>query len=136
MEKQKLDRILEMIQSNETLREQYKENPDATINVMIAWLDAEEQGVDLDPYFSRKQAMEFGIQNLENELKAQKERGNLAEAELIARDIVIRKRMLPLIGKEGEYPEEVSELKEMQANLEEDRNAYVQETIDTLGPRL
>ena len=62
MEKQKAERIMQMIQSNETLRKQYKENKEETINIMYAWLDAEENGMDLDPYFSRKQALEFTIQ--------------------------------------------------------------------------
>ena len=136
MEKQKIDRIMEMILSNETLKEQFKENKEETINLMRVWLDAEEQGIDLDPYYSRKQAIEFGIQKLEHDLQVQQERGNIADAELIARDIVIKKRILPLIGKEEEYPEEILQIKQMEECLREDRIALSEANQEKSGPRL
>lgn len=124
MEKAMIERIMEMIQSNETLKEQYKTNPDETINLMRLWLDAEEKGEDLDPFFSRRQAMDFGIQNLKQQLEAYQSQGKIAEAELIAEEIAIKSKMLPLIGKETEHPEEIREITEMEERLNEKKAAY------------
>ena len=124
MEKAMIERIMEMIQSNETLKEQYKTNPDETINLMRLWLDAEEKGEDLDPFFSRRQAMDFGIQNLKQQLEAYQSQGKIAEAELIAEEIAIKSKMLPLIGKEAEHPEEIREITEMEERLNEKKAAY------------
>jgi hypothetical protein len=123
MEKQKLNRIMAMIQDSEELQRQYKEDKEGTINMLHAWLDAEDQGMDLDPFFSEKQALELNIQQLQHDLKAYQERGQVAEAEMIAREIVIKTKRLPLIGKESEFPEEVAEIKAMQASLDEEREA-------------
>ena len=123
MEKQKLNRIMVMIQDSEELQRQYKEDKEGTINMLHAWLDAEDQGMDLDPFFSEKQALELNIQQLQHDLKAYQERGQVVEAEMIAREIVIKTKRLPLIGKESEFPEEVAEIKAMQASLDEEREA-------------
>lgn len=123
MEKQKINRIMAMIQGSEELQRQYKEDKEGTINMLHAWLDAEDQGMDLDPFFSEKQALELNIQQLQHDLKAYQERGQVAEAEMIAREIVIKTKRLPLIGKESEFPEEVAEIKAMQASLDEEREA-------------
>lgn len=138
MEKQRKDRIMEMILTNETLKKQYKENPEATIVMMNDWLDAEEKGVELDPFFSRKQALEINIQELEHDLEAYKERGNIAKCELIAKEIVIKRKSLPLIGKEAEHPEEVKKIEEMNNKLQEEKRAYMQAEFEqnNLGPRL
>ena len=126
MEKQKLDRIMEMIQSNETLKMQYQENPDETVNLMISWLDAEEKGIDLDPYFSRRQAMEFTIEKLKKDLEICREKGNIAEAELIAREIEISSDMLSIVGREPDFPEKVRQIRQKQICLSEDREALNQ----------
>jgi hypothetical protein len=136
MEKQKAERIMQMIQSNETLRKQYQENKEETINIMYAWLDAEEKGIDLDPYFSRRQALEFTIQKLEHDFKVLREKGNVVESELIAREMLIKKRTLAILGKEEENIEEVAEIKRMQLELEEDRKALTQPKENNIGPTL
>ena len=123
MEKQRLNRIMAMIQDSEELQRQYKEDKEGTINKLHAWLDAEDQGMDLDPFFSEKQALELNIQQLQHDLKVYQERGQVVEAEMIAREIVIKTKRLPLIGRESEFPEEVAEIKAMQASLDEEREA-------------
>ena len=133
MEKQKIDRMMQMILTNETLKEQYKENPRETVGVMMDWLDAEEKGVELDPYYSRKQTLEFTIQKLKNDLNIYKEKGNVLECEFIAREILIKRRQLSIIGNEQDYPGEVAAIKEMQDSLNEDRMAI---ESNNKGPRL
>jgi hypothetical protein len=123
MEKQKMDRILDMIQSSEELQRQYKEDKEGTINTLRTWLDAEDKGMELDPFFSEKQALEFNIQQLEHDVKVYQERGLIAEAEMIAKEAVIKRKRLPLIGKESEFPEEIAEIKAMQASLDEEKEA-------------
>ncbi len=123
MEKQKLNRIMAMIQSSEELQRQYKEDKEGTINRLRTWLDAEDQGMELDPFFSEKQALELNIQQLQHDLKVYQGKGQVVEAEMIAREIVIKSKRLPLIGKESEFPEEVAEIKAMQASLDEERKA-------------
>ena len=139
MEKQRIDRIMEMIQSNESLRNQYKQNPEATINVIYAWLDAEDQGKDLDPYFSQKEALENEIKRLEHDLMAYQERGLIAEAEIIVNQIFIKRRRLALIGREDEFPEEVAELRALENNLAEGRIGlyeYKNKDEEKQGPTL
>lgn len=123
MEKQKTDRILDMIKSSEELQRQYSEDKEGTLNMLRDWLDAEDKGMELDPFFSEKQALEINIQQLEQDVKAYQERGQLAEAELIAQEVVIKRKRLPLIGRESEFPEEVAEINAMQASLDEERQA-------------
>ncbi len=123
MEKQKMDRILNMIKSSEELQRQYSEDKEGTINMLRGWLDAEDKGMELDPFFSEKQALEINIQQLEQDVKAYQERGQLTEAELIAQEVVIKRKRLPLIGRESEFPEEVAEINAMQASLNEERQA-------------
>ncbi len=123
MEKQKMDRILDMIKSSEELQRQYSEDKEGTINMLRGWLDAEDKGMELDPFFSEKQALEINIQQLEQDVKAYQERGQLTEAELIAQEVVIKRKRLPLIGRESEFPEEVAEINAMQASLDEERKA-------------
>ncbi len=125
-----------MIQRHETLRKHYQANKEETINIMYAWLDAEEKGIDLDPYFSRRQALEFTIQKLEHDFKVLREKGNVVESELIAREMLIKKRTLAILGKEEENIEEVAEIKRMQLELEEDRKALTQPKENNIGPTL
>lgn len=138
MEKQKLNRIMSMINASEALQKQYNKDKEGTINTLYAWLDAEEKGMELDPNFSEKQALEFDIQRLEHDLRAYQERGQIAEAEVIAKEIFIKRKRLPLIGKESEYPEEVAEIKAMQENLEQgklDLSGAKQPVLEKTTPR-
>ena len=134
MEKQRIDRIMEMIQNNEALKKQYEENKEATISIIHAWLDAEDQGKELDPYYSQREALTYDIQKLEHDLIAYQEKGLIAEASLIVDELVIKKQRLALIGAESEYPEEVAELRAMEMNIEESK-AGLQE-YKAQGPRL
>ena len=126
MEKQRIDRIMQMIESSDALKEQYKRDKEETINIIYAWLDAEDKGKELDPYYSKREALGFEIKNLEHDLLAYQERGQIAEAALIADKLFITKKRLTLVGKEAEFPEEVAELRLMEQSLE-DSKAGLQE---------
>lgn len=134
MEKQRIDRIMEMIQNSEALRKQYEENKEETINIIHAWLDAEDQGKELDPYYSQREALGFEIQRLEHDLQVYQERGQIAEAALLVDELIIKKKRLDLIGIEAEHPEEVAELRAMEMSLAESK-AGLQE-YKAEGPRL
>lgn len=141
MEKQKIERIMQIINTNRDLKKQYEENAELTISMVREWLDAEEKGADLDPNFSRKQAMEYEIQRLGHDLEYHKEKvvEHMAECDLITREIDIRKRSLQLIGREAEYPDEVADIKLMEKELVDDRLALYQsnnQNESKQGPRL
>ena len=141
MEKQKMERIMQMINANSDLKEQYEENPDVTITMIREWLDAEEKGADLDPNFSRKQAMEFDLQRLRHDLEYHKNKvvEHMAECDLITREIEIKRRRLQLIGRENEFPEEIADIKVMERSLANDRQALYQpasQNVSKEGPRL
>ncbi len=141
METQKLDRILKMVEGSESLKKQYKENPDETIRVLTLWLDTEEKGAEIDPHFSRKQALEFDLQRLDHDLKVLRERGNLEEALLVEREIEIKKQRLPLIGREAENQEEVLRLGVLEEKLAEDKATFnarkaVSHRVPRLVPRI
>ena len=135
MEKQRIDRIMQMIESNEALKEQYKQNKEATISIIHEWLDAADQGKELDPHFSKREALGFEIQRLEHDLIAYQERGQIAEAEIIVNELLIKKQRLALIGKEEEFPEEVAKLRVAEQLLEEEKQG-LHEYKTQEGPRL